>query len=114
MGVTVHSYESVSYMKGMGCNGLGKNTIFNEHSVVKSKIHAPIRIFIKETVDHLFITLSSVNVTFQVDNSAFASKNLLLLANCPLPAFYYCDKYFVILQCQRFKDFKQIFGYSYS
>ena len=33
IGVTVHSYDSVSYVKGMGCNGLGKNTIFNEHSV---------------------------------------------------------------------------------
>ena len=36
IGMTVDSYESVSYMQGMGCNELGKNTIFNEHSVVLS------------------------------------------------------------------------------
>ena len=37
IGVTVHSNESVSYVQGMGCNELGKNTIFNKHSVLTCK-----------------------------------------------------------------------------
>ena len=41
--VTVHSDlrsdELLSYMQGMGCSELGKNTIFNEHPVLQMSSH---------------------------------------------------------------------------